>query len=169
MKSGQGCEGVTVGALRAVAPAARTVANLVPAGSNCFLGVSCALLSRLTSAKHRFRASNSRNGHASSGGRLAPAHGAHRSGDQFGDSNPPQHGHNCLPCASCASLSIMWAFERHWTWFQGILVLCSHSHPTPSRTHMIGRFRGRTPPGASRRGRSSGAATNSKNGEIATA
>eukprot|EP00966_Prymnesium_polylepis_P272660 6299571-Prymnesium_polylepis.1 len=32
-KSGQGCEceGVTVGALRAVAPAARTVANLVPA------------------------------------------------------------------------------------------------------------------------------------------
>ena len=65
VKSGHGCEaeGVTVRALRAVAPAARTVANLVPAGSNCFLGVSCALLSRLTSAKHRFRASNSRNGH----------------------------------------------------------------------------------------------------------
>ena len=44
VKSGQGCEGVTVGALRAVAPAARTVASLVPAGSGCFLGVSCALL-----------------------------------------------------------------------------------------------------------------------------
>jgi hypothetical protein len=63
VKSGQRCGGVTVGALRAVAPAARTAANLVPAGSNCFLGVSCALQSRLTSAKHRFRASNSRNGH----------------------------------------------------------------------------------------------------------
>eukprot|EP00966_Prymnesium_polylepis_P273119 6309457-Prymnesium_polylepis.1 len=41
-------EGVTVArgraACAAVAPAARTVANLVPAGSNCFLGVSCALL-----------------------------------------------------------------------------------------------------------------------------
>eukprot|EP00966_Prymnesium_polylepis_P162978 3766341-Prymnesium_polylepis.2 len=43
VKSGQGCEGVTVGALRAVAPAARTVANLVPVGSSCSLGVSCAL------------------------------------------------------------------------------------------------------------------------------
>jgi hypothetical protein len=41
----------------------------------------------------------------------------------------------------------MWAFEPHWTWFQGILVLCSHSHPTPSRTHMIGRFRARIPQG----------------------
>ena len=48
-----GCEGVTVGALRVVAPAARTVANLVPAGSNCFPGISCALLGRSTSAKHR--------------------------------------------------------------------------------------------------------------------
>ena len=53
VKSGRGCEGVTVGALRAVAPAAHTVANLVPAGSNCFLGVSCALLPPHTSAKHR--------------------------------------------------------------------------------------------------------------------
>eukprot|EP00966_Prymnesium_polylepis_P165158 3818636-Prymnesium_polylepis.1 len=34
----------------------------------------------------------------------------------------------------------MWAFERHWTWFQGILILYSHSHTTPSRTHMIGQF-----------------------------
>jgi hypothetical protein len=68
VKSGQGCEGVTVGALRVVAPAARTVANLVPAGSNCFLGVSCALLSRLTSTKHRFRASNSRNGQRQTAG-----------------------------------------------------------------------------------------------------
>eukprot|EP00966_Prymnesium_polylepis_P287672 6644767-Prymnesium_polylepis.1 len=31
VKSGQGCEGVTVGAMRAVTPAARTVTNLVPA------------------------------------------------------------------------------------------------------------------------------------------
>eukprot|EP00966_Prymnesium_polylepis_P132443 3062101-Prymnesium_polylepis.1 len=53
--SGQGCEGVTVGTLRAVAACGpRTVTNLVnnlvrnlvPAGSNCFLGVPCALLSR---------------------------------------------------------------------------------------------------------------------------
>eukprot|EP00966_Prymnesium_polylepis_P236646 5473422-Prymnesium_polylepis.2 len=54
VKSRQGCEGITgtVGALRAVAAwrlAARTVANLVPVGSNCFLGVSCALLSHRTS------------------------------------------------------------------------------------------------------------------------
>ena len=63
VKSRRGCEGVTVGALRAVTPAARTVANLVPAGSNCFLGVSCALLPRPTSAKHRYGAYNSRNGH----------------------------------------------------------------------------------------------------------
>eukprot|EP00966_Prymnesium_polylepis_P229864 5318655-Prymnesium_polylepis.1 len=57
VKSGQGCEaeGATVRALRAVAPAARTVANLVPAGDNCFLGASDTLLTRLTSAKHRFR------------------------------------------------------------------------------------------------------------------
>ena len=49
--------------LRAVAPVARTVASLVHVGSNCFLGVSCALLSRRTSKKHRSRAYNSRNGH----------------------------------------------------------------------------------------------------------
>ena len=37
--------------------------RIVHHSTNCFLGVSCALLSRLTSAKHRFRAPDSRNGH----------------------------------------------------------------------------------------------------------
>ena len=37
---------------------------------------------------------------ALSGGRLAPTARARRPDDQFGASNPPQLGRNCLPCAS---------------------------------------------------------------------
>ena len=97
VKSGRGCEGVTVGALRAVAPAAHTVANLVPAGSNCFLGVSCALLGRPTSSKHRCRAYNSRNEHLRCPrGVWRPRRG--RVGRPI--SSAPQLGQKCLPCAS---------------------------------------------------------------------
>ena len=105
VKSGQGCEGVTVGALRVVAPAARTVANLVPAGSNCFLGVPCALLSRSKSAKHRSRAYNSRNGHLrrpwGACGAPGRARGASGGRSVVGASNPPSPWpHDCLPCTS---------------------------------------------------------------------
>ena len=97
VKSGCGCEGITVGALRALAPTARTVSNLVQAGSNCFLGVSCALLGRPTSAKHRCRAYNSRNEHLRClRGVWRPRRG--RVGRPI--SSAPQLGQKCFPCAS---------------------------------------------------------------------
>eukprot|EP00966_Prymnesium_polylepis_P244132 5646068-Prymnesium_polylepis.1 len=76
VKSGQGCKGVTVGALRAVAPAALYCRQLGSSGFQLLprRDVSCALLSRLTSAKHRSRAYSIRNGDICSrpAGRLVP-------------------------------------------------------------------------------------------------